>query len=277
MNEMNFDWDDLRLFLAVARGGGLAGATEITGKSAPTLGRRMLQLERRLGQDLFHRNPRGYDLTDQGKAFLAKVVAIENGLLPVITTHAEAKAPLVKVSAGTWVTKVLCENLSSLVPADTARIRFIAAEEILDIGRREALVGIRNHRPEDPWLAGRKIGTVKFATYAKNSNSRCWIHVLGTTPSARWVARKSKTERTIEVTNPRNAIDLALTGAGQIVLPTFIGEATAGLNRLSDPIEELEHEQWQVMHHEDRYLPEVREVIDRIYELLVSVYASKIQ
>ncbi|MBL4811132.1 MAG: LysR family transcriptional regulator, partial [Rhodobacteraceae bacterium] len=39
MNEMKFDWDDLRLFLAVAREGGLAAAAASTGKSAPTLGR----------------------------------------------------------------------------------------------------------------------------------------------------------------------------------------------------------------------------------------------
>ncbi len=34
------DWDDLRLFLAVARSGGLGGASRSTGKSPPTLGRR---------------------------------------------------------------------------------------------------------------------------------------------------------------------------------------------------------------------------------------------
>ncbi len=66
MNETNFDWDDLRLFLAVAREGGLAAASASTGKSPPTLGRRMLALERRLGLELFERLPRGYALTDQG-------------------------------------------------------------------------------------------------------------------------------------------------------------------------------------------------------------------
>ncbi|WP_299732855.1 LysR family transcriptional regulator [uncultured Tateyamaria sp.] len=275
MDETQFDWDNLRLFLAVARGGGLAGAVATTGKSAPTLGRRMLQLERRLGQELFYRNARGYDLTEHGKTFLDKVVAVENGLLPAIKTDGATKLPLIKVSAGTWVTKVLCENLSSIIQNDALRLRFIAAEEILDIGRREAVVGIRNHRPGDPWLAGRKIGTVKFASYAQNRTCRPWIHVLGSTPSARWVERNSGADRTIEVTSPRNAIDLALTGAGRIVLPTFVGDTTAGLCRLADPIEELEHEQWQVMHHEDRYLPEVRNVIDRIFEVLVSVSSKE--
>ncbi len=50
MNEREFNWDDLRLFLAVARHEGLAPAAAEIGKSAPTLGRRMLALERQLGR-----------------------------------------------------------------------------------------------------------------------------------------------------------------------------------------------------------------------------------
>jgi len=52
MNETKLNWDDLRLFVAVARAGGLASAEKTTGKSAPTLGRRMLALEAYLRQDL---------------------------------------------------------------------------------------------------------------------------------------------------------------------------------------------------------------------------------
>ena len=72
MNERTFDWDNLRLFLAVARAGGLGPATRMTGKSAPTLGRRMIELERSLGRELFRRMPRGYELTDEGGRFVVE-------------------------------------------------------------------------------------------------------------------------------------------------------------------------------------------------------------
>ena len=49
------DWEALRLFLAVARAAGLAGAARQTGISAPTLGRQMTALERRINQRLFER------------------------------------------------------------------------------------------------------------------------------------------------------------------------------------------------------------------------------
>ena len=273
MSETNFDWDDLRLFLAVARGGGLAGATKITGKSAPTLGRRMLRLERRLGEELFIRNARSYDLTEQGQAFLNRVVALENGILPVIEAKAQVAVPIVKVSAGTWVTMVLCENLSEIIDPKETKLRFIASDEVLDIGRREAVVGVRNRRPEDPFLAGRKIGTVQFAVYGRDRGCETWICALGKTPSARWTKQQARASQTIEVTIPRNGLDIAKTGLGRIVLPTFIGDVTQDLVRLSDPIDALEHEQWQVMHHEDRYLPEVRKVIDRMYNVLNAVCA----
>ena len=77
MNEKNFDWNDLKLFLAVARAGGLSGAMESSGKSAPTLSRRMHELEERIGAELFIRMPRGYELTPKGLSLLNKLEKFE--------------------------------------------------------------------------------------------------------------------------------------------------------------------------------------------------------
>ncbi|MDP2782200.1 LysR family transcriptional regulator, partial [Devosia sp.] len=60
---MDFSWDDLKLFLAVARLGGLSAATDTTGLSAATLGRRVSTLERQIGERLFVRSQSGYRLT----------------------------------------------------------------------------------------------------------------------------------------------------------------------------------------------------------------------
>ena len=56
MDETSAGWDDLHLFLAVAREGGLSPAARATGRSAATLGRRMLALERAMGRELFVRH-----------------------------------------------------------------------------------------------------------------------------------------------------------------------------------------------------------------------------
>ena len=270
MDETNFDWDDLRLFLAVARKGGLAAAATATGKSAPTLGRRMLRLERQLGADLFHRLPRGYELTRAGQDLLDKAIALEHQMQPILDVNPDAAPPIVKISAGTWVTHLLCRNVSAILGQDKLRVRFTASDTKADIGRREALIGVRNQRPDGPGLAGRRIGQVQFAIYAADERVRTWGVVMGNTPSARWMQANCLGAPVIEVGNPRNALDLALAGQARIVLPTFIGSTTLNLQRVSPIIESLTHEQWLVTHHEDRFVPEVRKVIDRLAVFLKS-------
>jgi len=274
MNETNFDWDDLRLFLAVAREGGLAAAAASTGKSAPTLGRRMLNLERRLGSDLFQRMARGYALTEDGQHLLAKAARLESLVLPITAIDPEQAIPVVKVSAGSWVTHLLCANVSEIIGSDRIRLRFIASDDVADIGRREALIGIRNHRPEGSGLAGRRITRVRFAVYARNRKVNTWARVIATTPSAKWVREEARTADAIEVTSPRNALDLALAGTARVVLPTFIGSQFDTLKQVSPLIGDLEHEQWLVTHHEDRFVPQVRKVIDRIYLILKQAKTS---
>ncbi|WP_169306339.1 helix-turn-helix domain-containing protein [Paracoccus hibiscisoli] len=52
-------WEDLEIFFHVAESGGLSAAGRLTGLSPPTVGRRMLALEQRAGQSLFHRAQSG--------------------------------------------------------------------------------------------------------------------------------------------------------------------------------------------------------------------------
>ena len=269
MNEKTLNWDDLRLFLAVARSGGLAAASTSTGKSAPTLGRRMLALERSLGKTLFVRQSQGYLLTEQGQQLLDTVLAINSQMQPLQSVADNASKPPVKISAGTWMMYLLCSCASTLVDIPGLQIQFIAADQVLDIAHREIVIGIRNRRPDSIHLAGQKINTVRFAIYAScESNSR-WISIMKDTPSALWVAKQCNGERYIEVSDSRNGLDLAKSGVGRIVLPTFIGDSVAELTRVSENIDELEHDQWLVTHHDDRHLDNVRSALNWIKESVV--------
>jgi DNA-binding transcriptional LysR family regulator len=58
------DWDDVRHFLAVARGGSVRAASERLGVNHSTVLRRIAQLEERLGVHMFEKLPSGYRLTD---------------------------------------------------------------------------------------------------------------------------------------------------------------------------------------------------------------------
>jgi LysR family transcriptional regulator, hydrogen peroxide-inducible genes activator len=67
------DLQQLRYFAAVARLGNFTRAAESCGVTQPTLSQQIAKLELELGRPLFHRLPRGADLTDAGRAFRDKV------------------------------------------------------------------------------------------------------------------------------------------------------------------------------------------------------------
>ncbi|OKL42262.1 LysR family transcriptional regulator [Pseudovibrio exalbescens] len=263
------DWEDLNLFLAVAREGGLSAAANATGRSPATLGRRMLGLERELGRELFVRHGRGYRLTGEGQSLLSELSEVEARIARLSQRSGIEGLPLVKVSAGTWTTLALLRSFANLVgtPPDI-RLRFVSGERVMDIAHREAVIGFRNQRPTDKTFAGRKLAKVEFAPFGAPDAPRLWIKVLADTPSARWLAKYAEGDAVCEVNSPRNALDLALAGQGMALLPTFIGDSEAGLLRAAQVVPELTHDQWLVVHEADRHIPEVRRAIDRMCRVL---------
>ncbi|MFY0596874.1 MAG: LysR family transcriptional regulator [Cognatishimia sp.] len=270
MNEMNLDWDDLRLFLEVARSGGLSPAAARTGKSSATLGRRLLALEAATGQELVQRHARGYGLTAQGEVLMQRAEDIEAQINQATQTQDASQRPLVKLSAGTWMARYLAIHIAQIItPEDRIRLRFVSSEEKLDIAHREALIGIRNQRPTEVSLAAQKVARVHFAAFASRDTVHGWIGVDVDTPSARWVKDHKGDQISVEANTPFVALELAKAGAGRILLPERIGAAEAGLQRVSDTIDELSHDQWLVSHHDDRNASHVRHVINRVRAILM--------
>ena len=162
-----FDWEELRVFLAVARASGLSGAARLTGVSAPTLGRRMTALERRLNQKLFDRKQTGYALTEAGRELYEharEMEAVATGIERWLDGRGERR--VVRISAGAWTSRFLALHLDRLWrPDDPMMLEFLTAAARLDIARRQADIGIRNRAPEEPRLSGRRINDVAYAVY----------------------------------------------------------------------------------------------------------------
>jgi len=259
------DWNDLAAFLAIAQHGGLTAAAREIGSSAPTLGRRMRALERSLGRELFIRRTHSYDLTEEGARLRADLLPAEATIAAATVPHTPDHLPTVRVAAGTWTMLALVQVLPSLIgtPADL-RLRLLQGEAKLSIPRREAAIGFRSSRPRAQGLAGRLLRKVTFAPYAVDGAPAEWIVVRADTPSAQWVVEQCAQAIAVETDAPRLAMDLALQGMGRVVLPTFLGDKDARLVRVGEEIDALSHDQWLVTHDQDRHLPEVRRVLDRI-------------
>ncbi len=74
------DWDDLRVFLAVARDDSLSRAGRRLGMDPSTVGRRVVRLETALGRSLFVKSPQGYQLTPEGERLIPHAETAEMAL-----------------------------------------------------------------------------------------------------------------------------------------------------------------------------------------------------
>jgi DNA-binding transcriptional LysR family regulator len=275
----NLDWNDLRIFLSVARGGGLSAAASALGSSPATIGRRMLALEEAVGRPLFVRRQSGYALTKDGRTLLSKALAMEAGAKPIADWLAlGGQRSLVRISAGTWTANFFAENFSKLWrPDDPFRIAFKTTEAKLDIAHREVEIGIRNRQPDSPNLAARRTVEVAQAPFRArnhpNPGDEAWVAIAPgdeTTRSARWVNAQEGVNFAAWANTPPTLRDLIRSGVGKGVLPCFAGDRDPLLERAGDTIDALREGQWIVMHNDDRHRRDVRTVIDRIVALVTA-------
>lgn len=271
-------WDDLRLFLDVARLGGLSPAARTTGLSPATLGRRVTALEKQIGKPLFSRGPTGYRLTEEGEDLLERAEEVEVAMVSLVRwQEGTGGRRTVRVSAGSWTSEFLARNIGALWQAgEGIEIEFVTATERVDIGRRNADIGIRNARPTEQWLAGQMTGHVAFALYSGRERingveAGMFVGLVrdkATAPSARWLAAHHGDRVGIRANDGLTVRELVVNGAGLAVLPCFVGDDDPRLVRIARLIPELTSEQWLVTHHEQRHDPEIRKVVDRIAALL---------
>jgi DNA-binding transcriptional LysR family regulator len=268
------EWDELRLFLAVARAAGLAGSARQTGISAPTLGRRMSALERRLDRRLFDRRQTGYRLTDDGRELYQQALEMELAALAVERWRDRNARRIVRISCGSWTSRFIARHVTCFLKPDEAiGIELQTAHARVDIGHRQADIGIRNRAPEDARLAGRRMQDVAFCIYRARQVADAdapWIGVTGDaaiTPSARWVSARNIDGTILACSDARVVLDFLRAGAGQAVLPCFVGDEEPGLTRVGKPVPELRGEQWLALNEQARREPAVRKVIDGLVAL----------
>lgn len=272
------DWDDIRLFLHVARMGTLSRAAQSSGTSAATLNRRIARFEEALGEPIFERSQTGYELTPAGEHLVALCARVEEGVLDIQKwREGQGVERVVRISAGAWTSQFLSQNIQYLrTDSDQFRIEFVTAYSKVDIGRHNADIGLRSVRPSEPKLVAKRLINVAYGLYCQRSTKHSIAQLDAVAisgeganiRSSRWFAAKYGAQIKVRGNDARSVLDLVLAGAGFSIFPCFIGDAHEQLRRIDSPIAELNSEQWLVCHSEVRHVPEVRLVIDRIGALV---------
>lgn len=280
------NWDDIRLFLAVAKAGGLTAAVPQTGLSAPTLNRRLSEFEKTLAVQLFVRGAKGYALTSAGQDLLDRVQPMAEQARGVAAWREGLDPrPRVRIACGYWTAVYIARNLPALLASlgGDLRVDILSGARFLNLSRREADLAVRNQLPTQQGLAHRRIGRVDFALYgtpdylqahpdaqtSRRAKTCDWVvpaPAAATGASAQWLSQYLEAPASVSCDTSHAVLAAACGGAGLCVLPCFIGETEARLQRCSGAIEGLGHTQWLVSHDVSRKERPIKRVANALYE-----------
>ncbi|WP_295316981.1 LysR family transcriptional regulator [Roseobacter sp.] len=159
---MQTNWDDLRLFLAVAREESLSGAGKRLRLDPATVGRRMARLETALQAALFVKSPQGYTLTDAGAALLARSEAAEQAMRVAVAglpAQGEQLHGQIRIGAPDGCANYLLPQVCAAIADDNPEldIQIVALPRVFNLSRREADMAIAVSAPGAGRLVVQKI------------------------------------------------------------------------------------------------------------------------
>jgi DNA-binding transcriptional LysR family regulator len=274
------NWDDLRVFLAVARAGRVAAAARQLDVEHSTVSRRLAGLEASLGAPLFHRTAGGYRLTAVGEITLLAAEQMERGVLGLGSKIAErvgrlsgrVRIALLDELASHWLALRLPELRAALPDIE---LQIVTGILPLDLSRGEAELAIRTPRPRQRGLSAVRLARVSTGLYASRSwlgkrkvtidSGTSGLDLLVYLPAyqllqgADWFQPVLSRSRVVLATNSTHSL-LAATraGAGVGVLARFMAVQYPDLVAISEDLSA--GDMWLVTHPEFRRDPKVRAV-----------------
>jgi len=156
------NWDDLRLFLAVARAQSLSGAGKALRLDPATLGRRVARLEKTLEVVLFVKSPQGYTLTEAGARLLERAQVVEQAMRQATAEGEDPSDQMrgqIRVGAPDGCANFLLPQVCARIAADNPAldIQIVALPRVFNLSRREADMAIGVSAPTAGRLVVQKI------------------------------------------------------------------------------------------------------------------------
>src|ERR1700722_4335421 len=271
------DWDDVRYFLAVARGGSVRAAAAHLGVNHSTVLRRIAQLEERLGAHMFEKLPSGYRLTAAGEEVpehANQMEASSHQLETRVFGRDQSVRGLLRVT----LTPPLANHLLMPDFADFARLypdiemEIFSSGELANLTNREAHVAIRvvydrNTLPLN--LHGLKGPDLFGGVYMSCDRLAAWR--AGAPDPIRWIvisihgipewAREGEVRATgvpFRTMDAEAQIAAVRQGLGMTTLPCFVGDADPLLVRVPGTDLQMYGTLWLLTQGEARKTKRVR-------------------
>ncbi len=286
------DWNDLRYFLAVARGGSTLSASRALRVSQTTVARRIAALEEGLKLTLFEKRQAGYALTTAGAELLAKAEAVE-AAADKFDSAAEAStrdlSGTVRLTAeeifSVTLFGPLLRELHDLHPE--ILIELDSGQALRDLGAGEADIALRSTVGDQAaGLVGRRICVDDWTLYCSRDyaarhgvpanleelkthaiigggGGNLWRHYEA------WLKQLGLEDRVaMHHATSTGLLSGVRSGFGIAVLPCVVADAEPDLVRCFPPRPGHGRVLWLLTHERVRRAPRVRTVIDFLYERL---------
>jgi DNA-binding transcriptional LysR family regulator len=165
------DWDNIRIFLSVARAGQFSAAASQLRLDTATVGRRINALEKSLGVRLFDRQTTGSVRTAAGDRLYRTAEEVEAQLLRAQGDLSRSDVELsgtVRIAAPDgFTTLFLCSRLSHLkAKYPSLTVQLVPMSRTFSLSKREADLAITIEKPEEGRLSVRKLIDYSLHFYA---------------------------------------------------------------------------------------------------------------
>ena len=271
------DWDDIRIFLAVARGGSVRAAAARLTLNHSTVLRRVAQLEERLGTRLFEKLPSGYRLTGAGEEVLGSAEEMEASskrLETQIVGRDEAVQGLLRVTMSpTIATHLLMADVAEFARTHPeVEIEILSLDQPVNLTNREADVAIRvvyDRNTLPPNLHGITGPELFGGVYVAHHLLEAWRG--GACERTRWIVRTGTgaadwahagellvSDIPLKVSTADAELAAVRLGMGVTTLSCFVGDTEPLLVRVPDTPLQLHGTLWLLTQGETRRTKRVR-------------------
>lgn len=270
------NWDDLRVFRAVAEARTLTTAARRLGTSVATVARRIDSLEDALGLRLLDRSRSGVTLTTPGRALAARAAAAGEAMDDVARLAASLQAsgwpdPIRVSATEPIVSEILAPALPRLLAvASGLRIELSSTTDVVSLAARQADVAVRLARPVGDSLIVRALPPIVLGLFA----ARSYLagrrpadldlrreRVLGFDASYGRIAEVAWLEKAgladavvVRSSSTRALLNAAVAGAGIALLPRVLARPVAQLVEIAAPIPIPKRAAWVVTHRDLRHV-----------------------
>lgn len=284
------DWDYLRYIHALAHGGTLARAGELLGVHQTTVLRRLDQMEEELGVQLFERNRDGLALTPPGETAFREAerlaVDMENLQRRLAAQETEPEGRVRLATTDSLLNGLLAPLLAELVAAYPGLdLEAVTSTDVAGLTLRDADLVLRPTNQPQETLVGQRVGTINSAIYGSQNylgqhpfdesdlpGSHVWVipdESFAHLATGRWYRRNlRRAGSTVRCNSLYSMFSLICCGSGLGVLPCYLGDAAAELERLTDPLDGESIDLWLLAHQDLRKMARVRVAMDFLTERL---------